>query len=223
MAYNLGALVTKVQQRIRDTGYSTTEIKDYINDTQNDIFNEYRIPFMETTINYTLTPSESDITDGAGLPANYVQALDLLLTTDGQERLLRYNDIRVQDSQYPDSDDLTAHTAGTPYNWYNYADTIRVFPAPAEADTVKLRYFKKPTEIESDAAIPEIPSEFAEILVVGAAYRVLQVKDNYDQAGILQNKYDELLQKLVFKYSYKQVGTVAQMRINRRRIGTSQF
>ena len=223
MAYTLGALVTKVQQRVRDTGYSSTEIKNYINDTQNDIFNEFRLPFMETTQPFTLTTSVSDITNGDGLPDNYVQSLDLLLTTDDKESRLVYQDIRAIDFNYPDADDISAYAVGVPDTWYNYADTIRVFPVPDDAYTVTLRYYKKPTEITSDDAVPEVPSEFAEILVVGAAYRVLQVKDNYDQAGILQNKYDELLQKLVSKYSYKQVGTVPRMRINRVRLGRSQF
>jgi hypothetical protein len=223
MAYTLGEIVTKVQQRVRDTGYSSTEIKNYINDTQNDIFNEYRLPFMEATQPYTLTAGVSDITDGDGLPANYVQALDLLLTTDDRESRLLYRDIRDIDFNYPDADDTDAYAIGVPDSWYNYADTIRVFAVPDDAYTVSLRYYKKPTELSGDADVPEVPSEFGEILVVGAAYRVLQVKDNYDQAGILQNKYDELLQKLVSKYSYKQVGTVPRMRINRVRIGRSQF
>lgn len=223
MAYTLGELVTKVQQRVRDTGYSSTEIKNYINDTQNDIFNEFRLPFMETTQPFTLVANVSDITNGDGLPDNYVQSIDLLLTTDDREARLVYQDIRAIDFNYPDADDTDAYAVGVPDIWYNYADTIRVFPVPNDAYTATLRYYKKPTEITSDAAVPEVPSEFAEILVVGAAYRVLQVKDNYDQAGILQNKYDELLQKLVAKYSYKQVGTVPRMRINRVRLGRSQF
>lgn len=223
MAYNLGDLVTKVQQRVRDTGYSSAEIKNYINDTQNDVFNEYRLPFMEATQGYTLTAGVSDITDGTGLPANYVQALDLLLTSDGQEKPLVYQDVRYIDGNYPDADDTGTHPAGIPELWYNYADTIRVYTTPDDAYTVTLRYYKKPTELTSDADVPEVPSEFGELLVAGAAYRVLQVKDNYDQAGILQNKYDELLQKLVNKYSYKQVGTMPTMRINRIKVGRSFF
>jgi hypothetical protein len=61
------------------------------------------------------------------------------------------------------------------------------------------------------------------MLVVGAAYRVLQVKDNYDQAGILENKYNELLQKLVVKSSVHQVGTGTTIRINRRKLGKTSF
>ena len=189
----------------------------------NDIFNEYRLPFMQTTQPYTLTAGVSDITNGVGLPVNYVQAVDLILTSSGYEKTLPYLDVRTIDEFYPDADDTTQHPANIPQGWYNYADTIRVYPAPLSAYTVTLRYYKKPTELDGDADVPEIPSEFQEALVVGTAYRVLQVKDNYDQAGILQNKYDEILQKLVVKYSQPQVGSPTRMRINRYVLGTKNY
>lgn len=223
MAYQLSDIVTKVQQRISDTGYSSSEITNYINDTQNDVFNEYRLPFMEATQTYTLTSGVSDITNGSGLPANYVQGLDATLTAAGREKTLIWRDIREIDALYPDPDDTTAHPLNVPSDIYNYADTLRVYPGPNAAYTLSLRYYKKPTLLSADADVPEIPSEFEELLVVGAAYRVMQVKDNYDKAGVLQNKYDEILQKLVNKYSQSQVGSPTLMRVNRRAVGQSNF
>lgn len=223
MSYTTGTIVIRVQQRIRDTGYSSTEIKSYINDTQNDVYNEYRLPFMQETQAYTLTPNVSDITNGAGLPTNYVQALDIVLTTNGREKFLPYREVISTDINNPDADDTSVNHANVPEYWYFYDETIKVYPVPNEAYTLNLRYYKKPTELSSDSDVPEIPSEFQEILVVGAAYRVMQVKDNYDQAAILQNKYDEILQKLVMKYSQIQVGTPTIMRINRNGIGKTSF
>lgn len=223
MAYQLSDIVSKVQQRVRDTGYSSTEITNYINDTQNDVFNEYRLPFMQTTQTYTLTVNVSDITNGSGLPTNFVQAVDLTLTSSGREKVLGYRDFTWIDSNYPDPDDTTANPANVPNYWYFYAETIKTFPVPNSAYTATLRYYKKPTLLSADADVPEIPSEFAEILVTGAAYRVLQVKDNYDQAGVLENKYQELLDKLVVKYSVPQVATPLIMRTNRRSVGKSNF
>ena len=223
MSFILGDIVTKVQQRVRDTGYSSSEIKNYINDTQNDIFNEYRLPFMETTQDYTLAAGVSDITNGSALPTNYVQAIDLTLTSGGAESVLVYKDIKEIDTTYPDPDDTVTNPSGIPRYWYYYAQTIRVYPAPVAAYTVTLRYYKKPTLLSSDSDVPQVPSQFEEILVVGAAYRVLQVKDNYDQAGILENKYGELLDKMVVKFSQAQVGQATQMRINKYAIGKRYY
>lgn len=223
MAFTLGGITTRVQQRVRDTGFSSSEIHSYINDAQRDIFNEYRLPFMETTQNYTLTSGVSDITDGNGLPTNFVQAIDIFLTTSGKESRLEYKDIREIDQDYTDPDDTTRHTSSVPKYYYYYAETIKVFPVPDDAYTLTLRYFKSPTELSSNDDVPEIPSEFEEILVMGAAYRVMQVKDQYDIAAIMQNKYDELLQKLVVRYSQGQVGKPIVMRINRNALGKTSF
>lgn len=223
MPYQLSDIVTKVQQRIRDTGYSSGEITNYINDTQNDVFNEYRLPFTEDSEDYTLVANVSDITNGVGLPANYVQAINLFLTTIGREKTLIWRDIRSMDWLNTDPDDTAIYPANVPNNWYFYQDTIRVFPKPNDAYTVTLRYYKKPTILVADADVPELPSEFEEILIEGASYRVLQVKDNYDQAAIHKNKYDEILQKLVVRYSQPQVGTPTLMRSNRRALGKAFF
>lgn len=223
MAYTLGGIADKVRNRVRDSGYSGAEITNYINDTIRDVFNEYRLPFMETTQNYTLTVGVSDITNGSGLPTNYSQAIDLILTTANKEKVIEYKDIREIDGLYTDPDDTTRHTSSVPLYWYYYAQTIRVFPVPDAAYTLTLRYYKEPTELSADADVPPLPDSFEELLVVGAAYRVLQVKDNYDQAGILENKYNELLQKLVVRSSQAQVGTPTLIRINRRALGKTGF
>lgn len=222
MAYTLGDIVSKVQQRVRDTGYSSSEIKNYINDTQNDVFNEYRLPFMQASQNYTLVANVSDITNGSELPTNFVQAIDLILTTNGRDTVIPYRDTVWIDENHPNPDDTDVNPAGVPRYWYKYGETIRVFPVPDTGYTVTLRYHKKPTVLSSDADVPEIPSEFEELLVRGAAYRVLQVKDNYDQAAIHEQKFDELLLKLAVKYSVPQTGTPLIMRTNRR-VGQSFF
>lgn len=225
MAYTLTDIASKVGRRIRDTGYSTSEITDYLNDTLNDIYNEYRLPFMQTTQTYTVTINVSDITNGAGLPTNYVQAIDLIYTTNGSEKVIRYEDYTILDTVYPDEDDTTAHpSADVPEYWYFYGNSIKVYPVPKKAYTLSLRYYKKPTTLSDSSTTPELPSQFEEILVMGASYRILQVKDNYDQAAILQNKYDEILDKLVMRYSQPQVSRpiIINSR-NRRSVGKLSF
>lgn len=223
MAYQTSDIVTLVQKRVRDTNYDTTEIKQYLNDTQNDVFNEYRLPFMQTSQTYTVTIGASDITNGSGLPTNYAQAVDLMNTYASSEQLIPYKKFTELDFLYPDEDDTTVHSAGAPLYWYFYAETIRIFPVPAKAYTLLLRYYKTPTLLSADGDIPSLPSQFQELLVVGAAYRVLQVKDNYDQAAILENKYDEILSKLVMQSSQPQVGHPTQMAINKYHRGKRNF
>lgn len=222
MAYQTSDIVTLVQKRVRDSNYDSTEIVGYLNDTQNDVFNEYRLPFMETIQNYTVTIGVSDITNNGGLPTNYTQAIDLTNTYTSNEGVIRYKDTTEIDTLYPDPDDTTVNVSGVPKYWYFYAQTIKLFPVPDKAYTLTLRYYKKPTLLSANSDVPSIPSQFQELLVVGAAYRVLQVKDSYDQASVLQNKYDELLQKLVMQTAQNQVGQPHQMAINRYQVGNGR-
>lgn len=223
MAYTVAGLTAKVRQRIRDTGYSSSEILDYINDAQRDIFNEYRLRFMQETQDYTLAVNTPDITNGSGLPTNFVQAINLVIKTSGYEKLVPYKDFTTADEMYPDSSDTTLYPANTPSFWYLYEDTINVHPAPDQAYSVTLRFYKEPTELTADSDVPQIPSEFEELLVEGATWRVLQVKDQYDQAAIHENKYNELLVKLVRKYSQNQVGNPTRMRVNKHGMGKAHF
>ncbi len=214
MAYQLSTLVARVQQRVRDTGFSSTEIAQYINDTINDIYNEYRLPFMESTVPYTLTANNGDITHGTGLPTDYVQAIDVILGTQPTGKTLTYVDYRLVDRS-TGTGNLIATTSTSPVYWYYFNEIIYIYPVSTVAQTVTLLYYSKPTDLIADADVPTIPSNFGELLVMGAAYRVMQVKDNFDQATIYQNKYDELLDKLVVKYSQHQVGAGSRIRINR--------
>ena len=223
MAYTVGNLVDKVQKRVRDTGFSSTTIIELLNDTQNDVFNEYTFPFMQTSQNYVLTANDEDITSGTGLPADYVTAQHLTITTSGRESNVPFVDFRWIEENYPDPTDTTRNPAGVPRYAYFANGTVNVHPVPNEAFNVTLSYRKKPTELSSENDVPDIPAEFEEMLVLGAAYRVMQIKDNYDIAGVLQNKYDEILQKLAVRYNKNQVGAPKIMRINRRAVGKKNF
>ena len=223
MAYQFSTIGAKVRNRIRDQNFDYTQTANFINDAINDIYNEYRLPFMQAVQTYTVTVNVGDITNGSGLPTNYTQAIDLTYTSSDGERVIPYKNVVDMDLLYPDEDDTTEHVAGTPLYWYFYAQTIKVFPVPATAYTVSLRYWKKATTLVADGDVPDIPSQFEELIVLGASYRILQTKDNYDQAAILQNKYDEILQKLVMQNAQAQTAQATQMRINRYANGKARF
>ncbi len=215
MSYILGDIVNLVQTRVRDTNFDLNEIKQYINDTQNDIFNEYRLNFMETSQDYTTVANVADITNGNGLPTNYLVAIDLLNVTNSNHYIIPYQDVSYLDNFTASPNDTYEVSSTNSGFWYKYANTISIYPTPTSAMSVRLRYYKMPTQLSNDADIPALPYSFQEVLVMGAAYRVMQVKDNFDQAAIYQNKYDEILQKLVNQTSVNQVGRSPQQRINR--------
>lgn len=223
MAYNLGDLATRVQNRAKDSSFSTSKIKEFINDTQRDVFNEFTLRQMETTQSYTLTADDSDITTGAGLPSNFVQPVSLTNTYLSNEKRIVPITVSQLDLNYPDPTDTTAHPTGAPSFWYVYGNTIRVYPTPDAAYTVNLRYLREPTTLSADADVPEIPSEFEEILVYGPLYRIWEEKDRLDKAAIFENKYKYLAQKFVNRYSIKQIGAPVIMTSPVRRTSATSF
>jgi hypothetical protein len=190
MTYQLSTVRTETREKVADPSYSSAEIDRAINNTQKDVFNEYQLDLMKTSQAYTVTSGVADITDGAGLPANYVEAISLRDTTVGQQGRIEFIDEEDLEALHGDYDTGAAYT-------------------------LKLHYYKKPDELEVDADVPEIPSEFSEMLAAGAAYRVLQAKQAYDEAGIHENKYAELLQKFYDKYMRQPASGPARMKINR--------
>lgn len=169
---------------------------------------------MEATQDYTLTTGVSDITNGDGLPTDFINAINLTNTTSGYERVIPYIEFREADDFFPDEDDTTRHPANIPEFWYFFANTIHVYPKPNQAHTVTLRYKKRPTELASDADVPTVPQEFEELMVIGAAFRVYEIQDNYVQASYLKQRFDEMALKFVQKYARKQTGRPARMRLN---------
>lgn len=219
MAYQLSTIAGQVRNRIRDSAYDPGQTTDAINDTLNDVFNEYRLPFMETRQAYTTVANVADITNGVGLPTDYVQAIDLYVTSTHQ--VIPYVGSDNADDAIYDDSIVTTNVDGL--SWSMYGLTPFLLPVPTISYNVTLRYYKKPTILVNDTDVPPLPSQYQELLVAGAAYRILQVKDNYDQAAVQQNKYDEILAKLVMQFSQNQVGYPTQMPINKISVGKRNF
>lgn len=215
MAYTTADLVARVQRRVRDTAYPASEIKDYLTDEQSAICTEYDLPVMRTSQNYTVTTGVADITNGVGLPSNFDSIIQLSDTTNGQSQTIPYIDRDRLEADYPDFQDTTAYPNAQPLFWYWDAGVPKLFPAPAGAYTLKLRYKKLPTDLSDDAQVPDLPVAFREVLVEGASRRVLEVKDNYDQAAIHETKRNELLVAAMVRASTPQSGEVQVMGINR--------
>jgi hypothetical protein len=221
LAYTLGDLTTRVQKKIKDTSFATGNITDYLNDAQNDLLNEYNLRFMETSQTYTLTANNADITSGGSLPTNLVRPKNIVITYNGFEQKLMYMTQEEIDEIFPDPTDTTLYQANTPLYWYRFGNTIKVFPTPDKAYTVTLEYLKSPTELSSAADVPDLPQEFREYLVLGAAGRAMEEKDNYDQAAYLLNRASTIGAKLVARYGRRQSGQPTVMRINRVRHASS--
>lgn len=212
MAYTTGALVTKVQNKIDDSGFSSTKIIDFLNDTQREIFNGRLLRFMETSDTFTATVGQASV---GTMPTDFQMPIDMRITDpDGYVKKLQYVDYKIIDELYPEP---TVNGNGIPDTWYEYGGQIYVNPTPSVAVTLTLRYYKRPTELSTSSDVPSIPEEFQELLVLGATRRCLQHNDSYDQAGVLQvNEFEPMLNDMTRRFGPRKQDGPYQMRINRR-------
>lgn len=199
MAYTVSALTTQVQNRLDDTGFSSTIILQFLNDAQRDFLNDRMNQVMEKSIDYVLTPQNSDLTSGAGLPSDFQTVIDLRITSpQGLAKSLHFMPYKEFDIEYPQPT-LFGYTV--PFIYTRFGNTLTVFPSPASNYTLSLRYYKTPVELVNTTDVPEIPSEWQELLVLGVLKRCHELNDNYDMASIVQGKIDELLNQFTVRMS----------------------
>lgn len=198
MAYQVSTLVESVRTRVKDSSYSSTDIRQFLNDTQNDLANEFELPFFEDSDASVMTMDDALLYGSDPAPVRMQKPISVTMTASDKEQPLVYVDYRELDIRVPDWE---AESSNVPRYYTVFDNEIYVYPRPDDGYDFTLRYLKRPTELTGDSSVPEIPEEFAELLVLGACDRVWQTKDRFDKAAIYENKYRREVQKLVARYS----------------------
>lgn len=211
MAYDLGTIVTKVQNKLDDSGFSSSILTDFANDTQRELFNSHFFQFMEDSQTFVLTPGTADI---GTLPTNLQLPINLRISSPAaMSKVLQPITADEYDELYNSN---AVSTQGTPTQWIPFESAISVYPIPSSAITLTMRYYKVPTELSNSTDVPEIPVEFQEILVLGMLKRALEYNDSYDQSAFIDAKMARLIDDMSRRYSPLS-SRVTRMGINIRR------
>lgn len=213
MSYNLGTVITKVQNKLDDAGFSSSILIDFANDTQRELFNSHFFQFMEDSQTFVLTPGTADI---GTLPTNLQLPINLRITSPAaMSKVLQPITADEYDELYSSN---AVNTQGTPSQWIPFEGSIITYPIASSAITLTMRYYKVPTEMTATTDVPEIPQEFQEVLVLGMYKRALEYNDSFDQAAYITVKMDKLIDDMARRYSPLS-SKVTRMGINRRRSG----
>lgn len=205
MDYNLVGLRQRVRiDKLDDEEFDSSVIDNFINDTQRDIFNEYELPFQEKIFQGTI-PSGSTMFQS---PSDLAQLQSQTMTDvpGFSQYKMKWRDF------FAANPDNANQTPGAPSAWTLYANNF-VFDKPTDKDyTFTLFYIRKPKLLQGDTDVPEIPEDFAELLVLGAYIRVLKRNEDFDQAAYIQNDYDRLLDLLVARYGFREADGAIKMK-----------
>lgn len=221
MAYDLQEIVSRVQDKLDDEDYSSSIIKDFVNDTQQEIFNGYRLPFNEATFSGTIAAGATKLNfvDSA---ADYQRVIGLRITSptsyeaDLSEYYVPYRRFRHSNP------DPSSQSTNTPFYWSTYGFVI-YFTGPTDQEYVMdMDYIKEATIITEDDDVPELPASWQEVLVLGAYIRCLERNDDHDIAEYHRSKqggYMDQVQTLSSRYNPAQQATTTIMGTPRRHSG----
>lgn len=213
MAYTLGQLVTDVRNKLDDSNFDATLIKEFINDAQRYLVNKHRFKFMEGTYSGDLTIDQFSY----DLPSGVAEVETFRITDPANEEIDitgNYLNYKEFDSQFPD---VLADDNGEPHWWTIREGNFLVYPKPDQAYTIDIRYQKDPTALSADADVPDVPERYKELLVLGALVRAHKFNDNYDLAQAEQVMLEEQILDVVARTYTRQTGRPHIMRANGRR------
>jgi hypothetical protein len=199
MAYNLLDLRSRVRTKIKDSSYSAATIDGYINDAICEIADLYPWVYFQKLISGALTVGEHTYEQQADHQTTAKLILLHPTTSTSYWDITKYRKPWEEFFDvYPVPDALNN---SQPIYWTEYGNQI-YFNCPANLAYLLRQYYQKiPTELSTDAGVPELPQNFREAIVLGAAYRCEEERDNYDIAAVVQNRFNDKVSDLIMRFS----------------------
>ena len=198
MAYDAQSIISAIQTRGKDPDVSDTLVLSWVQEVQDEALGEYRFPFLEVTLNDTLTTNDIGYT----LPSANQEVLGLVLTDpdSNSDYVVPYAAYREFDKKFPNP---TTETATLPYYWTSYAGVV-YWSQPLDKDyLLRLRYLRKPVELTTTTQ-PDIPQEYKQLLIRGGLSRLEEYRENFDIAAFHARKVEDLTADLLRRYSARQ-------------------
>lgn len=218
MANTLTIATYQARTRIKlnRSSYDSTKLIQFADEANKEICNNRRWRFMEATFSGTITTNYNTY----DLPTDFQAAINLTLTDpDLNAIFMRYVPYEIFDQMYPDP---TALTAATPEIWSIFGTSMIIGPAKPDQDyTLRMRYIKNPRDITATSDYPNVPDDFAELLVLGMYRRALEASDNFNQAQVVYQEWADLMDQMDDRLMSRQYGEPTRMGNGRRKRGSN--
>lgn len=201
--------------KLNRTSYDGTKLLQFADEANKEICNDRIWRFLEKTFSGTI---QAGITDYQ-LPADYQAAINFLVTDPDNKAIpMEYRPFELWDQDFPDP---TALTASAPTLWTVFGDSLIVGPAaPDQEYTLRLRYIKTPKNITQVTDTPDVTDDFSELLTLGMYRRALLASDNFNQAQVIYQEWQDKMDNMQERLQSRQIGAPVRMGNGRRRSGT---
>lgn len=193
MSYTANDLYLRVQRKLDDPDFSLAALQDFLNDTEREVFNRYRINIQEqeatsitTSVGVrTLTGLPGVV--GQGVVGQYINLRVILPVNYAHEiPYMEYEDVDVV---YPNYQLLGQ---GPPIAWFIFDGTPSLVNNADKIYTLSAKYTIQPTEVTDPTSTPNLPEDFSEITVLGMYARALEFNDEYDEATAVRQQFQRL-------------------------------
>lgn len=208
MDYTLAGIRNRVLvDKLDDEEFNPDIVDNFINDTQRNIFNQYELSFQEKIFKGTVPAA----TTMFAFPTDVALLQSLVVTGPDCQYSIKETRFEFRDfnARFPVPEN---NEAGPILFWTLYAGNM-ILANPTDQDyQLTAFYIKKPKTLAVDTDVPELPEEFAELLVLGAFIRVLKHNEDYDLAANLEVEYNNQLNLLVARYGGRIADSPHQMK-----------
>lgn len=208
----LGTIRTAVRERLDDPTFDTAKIDRWTNWVLDDVYTRYQFPFMETTT--TLDTVDGTQEYAFSSIASDVDKIRSIIDVTN-EYTLEYVDPTELDETYQDQSD---DAENKPQYWTVRDGSVKLYPIPDDAYTLKVIYKKVPAKLSVASDSPEIPERYSELIVLGVYQKAHEWNDDYDYASVIERQYEQKLMKMINDYK-ETSGQLNQIPYERPEIG----
>jgi len=201
MAYTFLDLKTKLTTQIGDPNLDSTVMGDALNYTQQSIFETFDLTLNADQQTNSVTAGTNTL--ASALPDDFERITSLYISSPlASARNLTEYFVKVKDFRtlYPGAGNYTG-----PLQEWTYFTSVEFAVLASETTTIKLDYIKSIPLLSGDSDVPTIPQAQEELLMLGAKMRVYEQKEDFDYANQFTNRYADLLEAFVTRYSTSQV------------------
>lgn len=199
--YTLAELRTTVRRKLDDASYDADVIDEAANDFQYELFANHRTRLMETstTLSFAAGEYEKELDD------DFMTILALLVQ-DTQAYNIVKNHVLYEDftERYPG---FASDTARKPREWTDFANAIRLSAPTDTAIDIICDFLRTPARMESGSDEAEIPRGYKEMHALGTLVRIMEINEDYAEAGQERDKLDPMITSFVRNYGRGQIKT----------------
>lgn len=201
MSYVFSDLKTKLQTQVGDPNLDDSVTGDALNHTQQEIFDKFDLTLNSATQSNSVVAGTNTLVSALPTDFQRVSSLYISSPTALADNLTDYFiDVKKFRNQYPNAGTYTG-----PLQWWTLWTSIEFAMLAAADVTVKLDYIKTIPFMSAVSDVPTIPQSFEEMLLLGAKIRIYEQKEDFDYANQFTNRYADLQEAFVTRYSVRQV------------------